>query len=171
MNAQWQARFAEKMRGEGLPEIAIDAFVRSLGFLGDTRETLIAEADLSPVEDVPTAQHLERFEARGRQAVSQAAVIKLNGGLGTSMGLSRAKSLLPVRPGSSFLDLIVRQVLWQRAAWDTELPLVLMNSDRTRRDSLEVLSGYPELDQTLPVDFLQHRVPRVDAESLARRLE
>jgi UTP--glucose-1-phosphate uridylyltransferase len=90
MNAQWQARFAEKMRGEGLPEIAIDAFVRSLGFLGEARETLIAETDLSPVEDVPAAQHLERFEARGRQAVSQAAVIKLNGGLGTSMGLSRS---------------------------------------------------------------------------------
>ena len=41
-------------------------------------------------------------------------IIKLNGGLGTSMGMDKAKSLLPVRDGKSFLDLIVEQVMSAR---------------------------------------------------------
>jgi UDP-N-acetylglucosamine pyrophosphorylase len=42
--------------------------------------------------------------------LSQTAVIKLNGGLGTSMGLEKAKSLLTVKDGKTFLDLIAEQV-------------------------------------------------------------
>ena len=38
-------------------------------------------------------------------------MVKLNGGLGTSMGMDRAKSLLEVRDGLTFLDVIARQVL------------------------------------------------------------
>ena len=38
------------------------------------------------------------------------AVLKLNGGLGTSMGLEKAKSLLTVKDGKNFLDLIAEQV-------------------------------------------------------------
>ncbi len=37
-------------------------------------------------------------------------MLKLNGGLGTSMGLEKAKSLLPVKEGKTFLDLIAEQV-------------------------------------------------------------
>ncbi len=47
-------------------------------------------------------------------ALRRTAVIKLNGGLGTSMGMDRAKSLLCVRKGWSFLDVIARQVLHLR---------------------------------------------------------
>lgn len=42
--------------------------------------------------------------------LDQTAVIKLNGGLGTSMGLEKAKSLLVVKDGKTFLDLIAEQV-------------------------------------------------------------
>ena len=38
-------------------------------------------------------------------------MIKLNGGLGTSMGMTKAKSLLEVKDGMTFLDLIAEQVL------------------------------------------------------------
>ena len=62
-------------------------------------------------------------------------MIKLNGGLGTSMGLDRAKSLLEVRDGLSFLDIIARQVLAAREEHDVTLPLVFMNSWRTRDDT------------------------------------
>lgn len=41
--------------------------------------------------------------------LSATAVLKLNGGLGTSMGLEKAKSLLPVKDGKTFLDLIAEQ--------------------------------------------------------------
>ncbi len=42
--------------------------------------------------------------------LSKTAVLKLNGGLGTSMGLEKAKSLLEVRDGKTFLDLIAEQI-------------------------------------------------------------
>ena len=54
---------------------------------------------------------------------SKAIVLRLNGGLGTSMGLTGAKSLLEAKDGLSFLDIIARQVLALRAEHDAELPL------------------------------------------------
>ena len=74
--------------------------------------------------------------------LDQAVVIKLNGGLGTSMGMYRAKSLLEVKDGLSFLDVIARQVLALREASGARLPLVLMNSFYTRDDSLALLERY-----------------------------
>ena len=48
---------------------------------------------------------------RPGEALARTVIIKLNGGLGTSMGLDRAKTLLPVRDGKTFLDLIVEQIV------------------------------------------------------------
>lgn len=88
--------------------------------------------------------------------------IKLNGGLGTTMHLARAKSLIEVRPPRSFLDLIAGQISHLRAESGARLPLLLMNSYRTRDDSLAALADFANPD-ALPLDFVQHRVPRVDA--------
>jgi len=63
--------------------------------------------------------------------------------------------------------LIARQILWQRANWGVELPLVLMNSYRTRDDSLSALEAYPDLGKQIPLDFIQHKVPRIDAKTWA----
>jgi UTP--glucose-1-phosphate uridylyltransferase len=93
-------------------------------------------------------------------------VLKLNGGLGTSMGMTQAKSLVPVKNGLTFLDLIARQVLHLRHEYGCRLPLVLMNSFRTREDSLAHLKRYEELASDVPADFLQHKVPKVDADDL-----
>ena len=91
-------------------------------------------------------------------------MIKLNGGLGTSMGMTRAKSLLEAREGLSFLDVIARQVGALRAEFGVRLPLVLMHSLHTRADSLAALDGLPDV-----LDFLQHRVPKLRADDLERR--
>jgi UDP-N-acetylglucosamine pyrophosphorylase len=157
--------FADKMRAEGLPEIAIRSFERALRFVADGGTTTIPDQELEPIEGLRSMGELAEFEAAGREAASRAAVIKLNGGLGTSMGLARAKSLLPIRTGRNFLDSIAEQILYQREAWGVDLPLVLMNSYRTRKDSLEALSNYPTLASSLPLDFVQHKVPRIDVES------
>ena len=66
-------------------------------------------------------------------------VVKLNGGLGTSMGLSGPKSLLEIKPGMSFLDVLATQVLALRERHGARLPLVLMNSAATRGPSLDTL--------------------------------
>ena len=159
------AKFADRMRAEGLPEVATRAFLRALEFVASGGATTIPESSIRPVDSLPDLESLSEYEEAGLAAVSKAAVLKLNGGLGTSMGLSSAKSLLPIRPGVSFLDLIARQVLWQRANWGVELPLVLMNSYRTREDSRSALAVYGDLEKRIPLDFLQHKVPRIDAEA------
>jgi UTP--glucose-1-phosphate uridylyltransferase len=94
-------------------------------------------------------------------------VIKLNGGLGTSMGMDRAKSLLCVRRGLSFLDIIARQVLHLRESHGAQIPLLLMNSFATRDDTLAALERYPELPiEGLSLDFVQGKVPKLLADSL-----
>ncbi|MDP6980782.1 MAG: UTP--glucose-1-phosphate uridylyltransferase [Myxococcota bacterium] len=160
-------RFCQKMRNEGLPEIAIAAFSRALRFVAEGGATTIAETAIEPVDRLEHLDGLDRYEAAGREAVQHSVVIKLNGGLGTSMGLSKAKSLLEVRKGVTFLDLIARQVLAQRDAWGGELSLLLMNSFRTRDDSLAALAKYEGLARDLPLDFVQHKVPRIDIEAEA----
>ncbi len=160
-------KFADRMRAEGLPEIATRTFLRALEFVSSGGATTIPESSICPVDSLPDLANLSEFREAGLVAASKTVVIKLNGGLGTSMGLSKAKSLLPVRPGISFLDLIARQILWQRRKWGVQLPLVLMNSDRTRDDSLSALKAYPDLEKRIPLDFIQHKVPRIDAETWA----
>ena len=56
------------------------------------------------------------------------AVCKLNGGLGTSMGCSGAKSLIVVKEGETFLDLIIDQISKINNSNDVSIPLIFMNS-------------------------------------------
>jgi len=82
------------------------------------------------------------------------------------MGLDRAKSLLEVRPGKSFLDCTACQVLNLRASHGCEIPLVLMNSFATDADSRSALGRHPKLAlPDLPLSFLQHKYPKVLAGS------
>ena len=94
-------------------------------------------------------------------------MIKLNGGLGTSMGMARAKSLLCVRRGLSFLDVIARQVLHLRREYGATLPLIFMNSFRTSADTLAALARYDDLAVPgLPLEFLQNKEPKLRADDL-----
>jgi UTP--glucose-1-phosphate uridylyltransferase len=162
------APFAEKMRAAQLQPIAVDTFRHYYGELLRGNTGLISEATLEPIADLPDAEALgEADEAAGRDAIGRAITLKLNGGLGTSMGLEQAKSLLPVKDGLSFLDISARQVLEIRRRYGCAMPLVLMNSFNTREDSLAALARYPELDVGLPLDFMQHQVPKVLQEGFA----
>ncbi|MCL2064267.1 MAG: UTP--glucose-1-phosphate uridylyltransferase [Candidatus Cloacimonetes bacterium] len=90
------------------------------------------------------------------------AIIKLNGGLGTSMGLSKAKSLLPVKDDDTFLDIIVKQTLKMREKFQIELPLIFMNSFNTSEDTIDFLKKYPEMKISgLPLEFIQNMFPKV----------
>ncbi len=156
------APFAEKMKREGLPEIVVRTFEYYYHQLLEGHTGYIAEADIEPVETLPDAERLpEHLEAVGENNLEYTVLIKLNGGLGTSMGLEKAKSLLKVKDDLTFLDIIARQAV------QAGVPLILMNSFNTRRDSLQVLEKYPELQGEIPLDFLQHKVPKVRKDDLA----
>jgi UTP--glucose-1-phosphate uridylyltransferase len=161
------APFAAKMRAEGLPEAAIRTFEHYYRELAGGARGTLSRAEIDPVDAVESAADLARYEAEGRAALERAVVIKLNGGLGTTMGMRQAKSLLPVKGALSFLDVIARQVLHLRRAHRSRVPLLLMNSFRTRADTLAALAKYPDLAGDLPLDFLQHKVPRIAAADLA----
>ena len=149
--------FAEKMRAEGLPEIAIRTFEHYYGQLAAGETGLIPEASIETADDVPDAESFdESLKVAGQAAMSRAVLLKLNGGLGTSMGLERAKSLLTVKDGLSFLDIIARQAL------GGGVPLVLMDSFSTREDTLAALAPYEgPLRGDIPLDFLQHKVSKI----------
>jgi UTP--glucose-1-phosphate uridylyltransferase len=149
----------DKMREEGLPDIAIETFARYEERLRAGEQGLVRESEIELLEDVPA---LADLPAGDPSAPERAVVLKLNGGLGTSMGMTKAKSLLEVKDGHTFLDVIVRQILELRERHGARIPLLLMNSFATRDDTLAALERYPELalDQ-LPLDFLQGKVPKL----------
>jgi UTP--glucose-1-phosphate uridylyltransferase len=150
------------MRDASVPTPAIASFRLHYQRLCGGEQGFLPEIDIQPIESLPDSEDFDEYLEAGQSATSSAAVIKLNGGLGTSMGLEGAKTLLPVRGNLSFLDLIARQVLALRSQVGTEIPLVLMNSYRTSQDSDRVLAGYPELQvANLPLGFLQNMVPKV----------
>jgi UTP--glucose-1-phosphate uridylyltransferase len=100
-------------------------------------------------------------------ALGRSVIIKLNGGLGTSMGMDKAKSLLPVRKGKTFLDIIVDQVRNARATHGIQLPLLFMNSFRTHADTLAALAPYTDLPVAgLDLGFMQNQEPKLRADDL-----
>ena len=148
----------EKMQREGLAEEAIKAFSHSYEQFVGGETGLIAESDIEPLDGLPASDDLPE----GDPPLDQAVVIKLNGGLGTSMGMTGPKSLLPVRGDKTFLDVTVQQVLALREATGARLPLVLMNSFATRGPSLKALPDEIEVD--VPTDFVQNKIPKVLAD-------
>lgn len=156
------ALFAERMRAEELPQIVIRTFEHYYVQLLEGQTGLIPESSIRPVESLPDAEALPHaLEAAGEQALQKTVLMKLNGGLGTSMGLERAKSLLRIKGELTFLDVIAHQ------AREASVPLVLMNSFNTRDDSLQALRRFAWLEeQEVPLDFVQHKIPRIVQETL-----
>ena len=100
-----------------------------------------------------------------KEMLNQLVVIKLNGGLGTSMGCVGPKSIIPVRNDLTFLDLTVAQIEHLNKEYDTNVPLVLMNSFNTDEDTQQVLRKYKGF-QVKIYTFMQSRHPRINKESL-----
>src|SRR3954447_17605289 len=154
------------MREEGVADEAINAFEHYYRQLEEGETGLVPVDSIEPVSDLPALEDLPHDVQAEREALKKAIVLRLNGGLGTSMGLTRAKSLLEAKDGLSFLDVIARQVLALRSEHDCELPLLLMDSFSTREDSLGALGEYAELDVGLPLDFIQNKEPKILTDSL-----
>lgn len=155
----------DKMRAAGQSDAAIRQFCFALERVRSGAQTLIPSSELEPVPDVPALEDLPDVDPGA--ALERVAVIRLNGGLATSMGLQQPKSLLEARDGHTFLDIIIGQTLALRRRHGVRLPLILMDSVATREATLAALDRRPELaTPELPQDFLQSMVPKLDAETL-----
>ena len=165
---RYVAAVLAKAEAGGVPAAELAALRRRLRQLGERQAGWLPGDVLEPVAHLPGLDELpEPSPGRVREVLDRLVVIKLNGGLGTSMGLSGPKSLLEVKPGTRFLDVLATQVLALRERHGARLPLVLMDSAVTRDPSLEALRRYDGLRVLgLPLDFLQGREPKLRTDDL-----
>jgi UDP-N-acetylglucosamine pyrophosphorylase len=156
--------FETKMRRAGMGDAPIRAFRHSFETLASGKTGLLPESAIQPVTSLP--RYEEIAQKSGGALLSQAVVVKLNGGLGTGMGLEKAKSLLTVKEGLTFLDFIARQILWLCEKHRAPLRFLVMNSFSTSKDTLEFFKKYPPLGEPARLEFMQSMVPKVDAKTL-----
>lgn len=160
----------QKMRRAGIAGAAIDAFRHSVQVLQSGVQMMIPESEIQPAEGVMDWEEAVSGTAPAdADLLRQMVVIKLNGGLGTSMGLQKAKSLLEIKPGITFLDTIIRQVRSLRQAAACPVRLLLMNSFSTSADTLAHLQRYADegFGKAEQVEMMQNRVPKLLADTLA----
>ncbi len=156
------SQFVKQMRSEAIPDSVIRTFGAYYKLLAKGDRGLLPQASIQSPSPANLIDYASLAEFRRQSILKHIVVIKLNGGLGTSMGLSSAKSLLPVKGNMNFLDIITRQVLALRAGSGYEVLLMFMNSYNTEADTLKYLTKYPDLTkQKLPISFIQNKFPRV----------
>lgn len=161
-----------KMRAAGLGDAAVAAFRLNYDKLLRGESGMLPESALDAVTTLPRFDaDVVGFQARSVPSekdvagvLRQTVVLKLNGGLGTSMGLEKAKSLLPVKDGETFLTLIAKQVKHLRAQYPSaNVKFMLMNSFSTSEDTMAALraSGHADLADEPDVELMQNKSPKV----------
>jgi UTP--glucose-1-phosphate uridylyltransferase len=155
------ARFAEKMTAAGLAPMVIDTFGAYYRQVVEGATGIIPDDAIRPPrkDEVVSAETLAAYAEAGRAALKHAVRITLNGGLGTSMGLTGPKSLLTVKDQKSFLAVIVEQ------SARLHHKQVFMNSFSTQAATEEALKALRPVDP--PLMFIQNRFPKILRDSLA----
>jgi UTP--glucose-1-phosphate uridylyltransferase len=160
--------FETKMTSAGMGDAAIRAFRRNYEALLRQETGMIPEDTISPATGLTSFDEIAAATTDDQKLLTQAVVIKLNGGLGTGMGLQGPKSLLAVRDGVNFLDLMVRQILSLRKTSGANVRLLLMNSFSTSGETLAHLEKYRAagLADASEVELMQNQIPKIDAATL-----
>lgn len=161
--------FEQKMTAAGMGDAAIRAFRRNYEALLRNETGMIPEEAIAPATGLASFESIAASAPADAALLAQSVVIKLNGGLGTGMGLQGPKSLLSVRDGVNFLDLMVRQILDLRLTSGAPVRLLLMNSFSTSADTLGHLEKYRAagLANASEVELMQNQIPKIDAATLA----
>ncbi len=152
--------FKEKMKIGGLPPVVIDTFAHYYGQVASGESGLICNADIAPIlpEEIASFEDLNPFIEKGKTVERKAIMIRLNGGLGTSMGLTGPKSLLPIKDDHSFLGIILGQVEYQG------VKLALMNSFSTHEETIAALNAIGPKQN--PLLFIQNKFPKIRQDTL-----
>ncbi len=152
--------FIMKMNAQKIAPAVIQTFLYYYDQVASGATGLISDSEIRPLQksNVARWQDLAPYQEKGRQVLSKAVRIVLNGGLGTSMGLTGPKSLLPAKDGRSFLEILLSQ------SKEDNVPLCLMNSfstDEKTRSELKRIQITPK-----PYLFIQNRFPKILKETL-----
>ena len=145
-----------RLRGE-INDPAARAFLAHYTALTEGKDGTIPEGLIAPATMIPTYEQLQDVDSIG-DVLSKTVVLKLNGGLGTSMGLTKAKSLLEVKEGKRFLDLIAAQQNELKKQGD--VGFMLMNSYSTSEDTKQALAS-ANLGNWESIQLMQNKVPKI----------
>ncbi|MDC0270538.1 UTP--glucose-1-phosphate uridylyltransferase, partial [bacterium] len=157
-----------KMQEKGVMESAIKAFERARSLVEKGGKGELSETEIVQAAGVTDYEELGRQTSMDPALLAQTVVIKLNGGLGTGMGLEKVKSLLEVRPGVAFLDLMSRQILSLRKETGSNVRFLLMNSQASSRDTQEYLAtSVPEIGDPAQLELMQNWVPKLRQDDLS----
>ncbi len=158
---EYLSSFISKMESAELHPVVIDTFTYYYKKIVAGKTGLISDRDIRPVssDEIEDAKQVKEYTDTGRKVLKNAVIIKLNGGLGTSMGLTRAKSLLKIKNGKTFLEIILKQ------AERYDVQLALMNSFSTHNDTLAAISRIKP--SVSPLLFLQNKFPKILQENFA----
>ncbi|KAF3982553.1 MAG: UTP--glucose-1-phosphate uridylyltransferase [Methylococcales symbiont of Hymedesmia sp. n. MRB-2018] len=168
MNREIKNNIRQIMTTECLPQLCIDVFLSQYNKMIAGEESVIRDTAIEAVENVVDMDSLADCSQQGKAVLNQTVILKLNGGLGTDMGLEKAKSLLLAKEGLSFLEIIVKQLISQRHNFNCDLPLIFMNSFATEKGTQKILRQFPELIQgqkNIPFSFIQNKVPKILVDS------
>ncbi|AYV58019.1 UTP--glucose-1-phosphate uridylyltransferase [Leptospira kmetyi] len=168
IKAKSEESILKKMSSEGMSSTFIQDFLKKTDQVrnGETGMVRWEEVgDLDPASDEITLEQIEAENSPGPEILKNLVVIKLNGGLGTSMGLSGPKSLIPLKEGMSFLEIFAKQSEVIQKKYNVSVPLILMDSFNTQKESQAELKRIGFV-QKFPTSFLQHKVPRLLKEDL-----
>jgi len=158
--------FKKKMVAAGLSDAFIKQWLALYADLQAGSTGMIPESTISPVETLPSFDDIQGTAARP-ELLKETVVLKLNGGLGTSMGLEKAKSLLKVKGEMTFLDVLAKQVLHLKKQQDVKF--MLMNSFSTSDDTMGFFRSngeYSPLVQDTDFELVQNKAPKIDAASM-----
>ena len=107
---------------------------------------------------IPSLSDLPKiYFEKGKNQLHKFIMIKLNGGLGTSMGCKGPKSLIRVTNNDTFFDIINKQYIYDQKVYQTSFPIYFMNSFNTDQETKSALNT------TKMKSFLQDRIPRLVA--------
>ncbi|XP_060959780.1 UTP--glucose-1-phosphate uridylyltransferase isoform X1 [Cannabis sativa] len=152
----------------GLNQISDD---EKNGFINLVSRYLSGEAEhvewskiLTPTDEVvvpyDSLAQISEDSEEIKKLLNKLVVLKLNGGLGTTMGCTGPKSVIEVRDGLTFLDLIVIQIENLNSKYGCNVPLLLMNSFNTHDDTLKIVEKYSNSSVEIHT-FNQSQYPRL----------
>lgn len=147
-----------------------EGFVRLVSrYLSGEEEKIEWEKIKTPTDEIvvpyDTLADVGEDSSETKELLDKLVVLKLNGGLGTTMGCTGPKSVIEVRNGLTFLDLIVKQIESLNNKYDCRVPLVLMNSFNTHDDTIKIVEKYTGSNIDIHI-FNQSQYPRMVAEDL-----
>lgn len=157
--------FRNKMREKGVSELAIKIFEFNFNKFIKNSSALFHSSEINPLNKTDAVLTNIDYSQKNLQNIdtkaNKIAVIKLNGGLGTSMGLKGPKSQLIVKNNLNFIEITVSQIRKFNENNKSNVPLIFMNSFNTHEATEESLQKLKFENLNLPHSFNENKSPKI----------